>query len=1015
MNIEALMFSVLFFTIFALDLFMAIYVLHLNSKAALNRSFAGLCATLGLWSLGVSLTVNAPDAYLAALWHRFSQVGNVMTYVLILHFILNLAGCTRLKKLHPFLYIPGGALAACSFLLPLPEYDMVKAGFGWTPSAYSFLWERFFYGYSIVYLAASLFLVGRWKHKTADKAARRQASLILVSFLAVLLISAATDVAIPALYRPAMPQLAPLAILITVAVFFYLILRYGLMSPDPMFGFHKIMTVKTRTALFYVLAVIFFTTGLLSFVYEYFFVRNTPVSHTVMNAALLILIGLLFYLNQRSRSHYFQYALNTLLILLSIPAISLPYINNSGAISWAFPVILMIAALVFNKRSMLIMVTAAAIFVQLLIWLYTDSTFSHMSPHNYAARIFFYVAVFLIGLFINSIYVSKLRENAGQIELQKMIADISYNFAHVNRSNIDDNIGNLLEKLGLYYLADRCFIFLFDREQDLIHFKYEWCLPGVDPEIDTFNPCSINKYQSFISKMSGNMPLYFDDVGKLQPDWIASSDFLINKSVTSLLSAPLESGGTVYGFLGFASGRGPMNVSGVSLEILQTFANLIADKLKMIKAEENIEYLAYYDQLTGLPNRVLFSDRVTQAIHLASRQSKLLGIVYIDLNGFNNINDTFGHGIGDAILKEVAGSLNCHVRKTDTVARLGGDDFLVLLNDISDVDAISKIADSLMRLFYTPVRLNDQEFFVTASAGIAVYPVDGEDSETLVKHADLAMYKAKIPGFNRFVLCTADMKDEVRRNMMLSNSLYRSLERGELSVHYQPQIHLGSETVIGVEALLRWNHAELGLISPTVFIPLAEKNGLIGVIGEWVLKTACIQNKKWQDMGYPHRRISVNLSVVQLRNPCLPEIISGILQETGLPPGDLELEITESAAVGESAAQVNALRALKALGISIAIDDFGTEYSSLNRLRELPIDRLKIDMQFVQALDNSEKDQAIAVSIINLAKNLGLQVVAEGVETALQLEFLRSRQCDEVQGYYYFRPMPPEEIERVLF
>jgi diguanylate cyclase (GGDEF)-like protein len=515
--------------------------------------------------------------------------------------------------------------------------------------------------------------------------------------------------------------------------------------------------------------------------------------------------------------------------------------------------------------------------------------------------------------------------------------------------------------------------------------------------------------------MTGKVSYYDPVIRPIPPGMLENSALFFNKGIVSLLSAPLESSGTIYGILGFSSATGPMKIKDGNLEIIKMFANLIADKLKMARTEESIEHLAYYDQLTDLPNRMLFADRVKQAIYLAARQEKLLGIIYIDLNSFKSINDAFGHNIGDELIRKIAENLKQHLRKSDTVARFGSDEFIMLVNDIADYHAIPMIASNLMRLFKTPIRLEEQDFFLTASAGIAVYPVDGEDSETLIKNADLAMYKAKAAGSNHYVLCTDEMKDEVRQNMMLSNSLFRSLERGELSVHYQPLIRLDTETVIGVEALLRWNHSTLGMISPAVFIPIAEKNGLIGIIGEWVLRTACTQNKKWQDMGYPRCRISVNLSVVQLRNPRLAENIASILQETGLSPCDLELEITESAAMAESGTLQGVLNDLKKLGISISIDDFGTEYSSLNRLRELPIDRLKIDMQFIRALEHSSKDQAITMTIISLAKNLGLQVVAEGVETETQLEFLRSRNCDEVQGYYYFRPMPPEELERFIF
>ena len=443
------------------------------------------------------------------------------------------------------------------------------------------------------------------------------------------------------------------------------------------------------------------------------------------------------------------------------------------------------------------------------------------------------------------------------------------------------------------------------------------------------------------------------------------------------------------------------------------FFALYSKKIYAAKLKE-AESMAYYDHLTGLPNRTLFKDRLTQAIHLAKRSGRFVGVMFIDLDSFKTVNDNMGHNGGDMLIKEVAGGLVRRLRKTDTVARFGGDEFLIMIGNIPDGKDIDRIAGSIMGLFERPFDLSGQAFFITGSAGVAVYPVDGEDAETLTKNADIAMYKAKAKGKNQYVLCTADMKDEVRRNMLLSNSLYHARERNELAVYYQPQVGLPAGRITGMEALLRWNHPQLGTISPGIFIPLAEKNGLINGIGEWVLRTAISQNKKWRDMGLPGLRMAVNLSINQLKDPRLIDNVERILKETGLRPGYLELEIAESIAINKARYITDRLNGLKKLGVSIAIDDFGTEYSSLSRLKTLPLDRIKIDMPFVQGIESSEKDRAITKVIIHLAGNLGLDVLAEGVETASQSEFLHRQMCDEAQGYYYYKPMPAEEVEGLL-
>lgn len=339
---------------------------------------------------------------------------------------------------------------------------------------------------------------------------------------------------------------------------------------------------------------------------------------------------------------------------------------------------------------------------------------------------------------------------------------------------------------------------------------------------------------------------------------------------------------------------------------------------------------------------------------------------------------------------------------------------MILLNHLNGTDDIERIIKKILSIFEEPFLIKEQEYFVTASAGVAVYPFDGGDSDTLIKNADIAMYKAKEQGKNQYLFCTADMKKEVLLKMRLMNNLYRALAKNEFMLHFQPQVCTRSKRIIAAEALLRWNHPELGMIPPNQFIPLTEQTGLIVPIGEWVLRTACMQCKTWQLSGFPDMRIAVNVSIIQLRNPDFVSRLKRILQETQLEAQYLELEITESAAVNESEYIFEVLDKLKALHLSISIDDFGTEYSSLSRLTSMPIDRIKMDMQFVRRIHQSDKDKAIALGIINLAHNLGLKVIAEGVETENQLDFLCQKDCDEIQGFYFYRPLNADDFDMIL-
>jgi diguanylate cyclase (GGDEF)-like protein/PAS domain S-box-containing protein len=431
-------------------------------------------------------------------------------------------------------------------------------------------------------------------------------------------------------------------------------------------------------------------------------------------------------------------------------------------------------------------------------------------------------------------------------------------------------------------------------------------------------------------------------------------------------------------------------------------------------AEARIQYLAYHDSLTALPNRSSFSLILNPGIARARRDGSKLAVLFIDLDRFKNINDTLGHDAGDTLLREIGNRLRHCVRQADTVARLGGDEFVVLLQDISEPGHVAKVAQKILFEIASALDILEQEIRVTASIGISIYPEDGEDEQTLMKNADIAMYHAKQEGKNNFKFHSEKMDTHTLARLALESSLRRALDRNEFELYYQAKINLGTSRMAGMEALLRWRHPDLGMVPPTQFIPIAEEVGLIGSIGQWVIRSACQQNKAWQDLGYPPMRVAVNLSARQFTEENLVQSIAAILEETRLDPAWLELEITESMIMHNVATTMQKLTTLGDMGIRIAIDDFGTGHSSLAYLKRFPIDTLKIDPSFVSDLTRSTEDKTITAAIITMGKSLDLIVVAEGVETAEQLDFLRAHGCDEFQGYYAHKPMPAGEFARLL-
>ncbi len=432
------------------------------------------------------------------------------------------------------------------------------------------------------------------------------------------------------------------------------------------------------------------------------------------------------------------------------------------------------------------------------------------------------------------------------------------------------------------------------------------------------------------------------------------------------------------------------------------------------KAEEKNLHLALYDQLTGLPNRTLFTDRLSQAIEFSERNELEIYVIFIDIDLFKLINDTLGHPAGDELLTQIGDRLSEIFRGSDAVCRVSGDEFLIMLQDVKSEQYIVKIANRILERVNSPFTIDNNQVSISCSLGISKYPDDGQDVEELIKRADIAMYKAKQDGKNRFALYSKNLEQMIYEEMEMVNALQNALLQEEFRLHYQPQINGDTKEVIGFEALIRWEHPKRGFLSPCDFIPAAEKSGLIVPIGEWVLRTACRQNKKWQDEGMHCAPMAVNISINQITSNTLYPLVESVLQETGLDPKYLELEITETILVKETEVVKENLSKIRELGVKISIDDFGTGYSAIQYLKYFPVDRIKIPMDFIHGISHNIKDESIITVILALAESLGIGVVAEGVETENQYDFLMERYCSTIQGFLFCKPMPADEVVKYV-
>ncbi|XGV97279.1 MAG: EAL domain-containing protein [Leptolyngbya sp. BL-A-14] len=579
-------------------------------------------------------------------------------------------------------------------------------------------------------------------------------------------------------------------------------------------------------------------------------------------------------------------------------------------------------------------------------------------------------------------------------------------------------IAKVLDALGQAAMADHVYIYENHPHSETgdvaMSLRYEWTRPTVQPTLHQ-NHWQNQPYSAFGLTRWYNALAKGDSLqGITQEVPAAEQELLQLDQILSFLLVPILIDEQLWGFIGFDDCTTERRWSSNEESILIAMAASIGGTLKRQQAEATIRYQAFHDLLTGLPNRMLFNDRLPLALANAHRSNTMLAVMFLDLDRFKTINDTLGHAIGDQLLQAVASRLAGCLREGDTISRWGGDEFTLLLPQIGSAEDAAKAAQRLSEALKPAFHLELHELYISTSIGIALYPHDGEDAQTLLKNADAALYRVKEQGRNGYQIYTPAINSQASELLALENSLHHALERQEFVLYYQPQINITTGAVTGMEALLRWQHPELGLIPPRVFIPLAEENGLVLAIGEWVLRTACTQSKAWLLAGLSPLRMAVNLSARQFQRPQLVQTIAQLLTELQLPPSSLELEITETTAMQDVDFTITMLEELRSMGVHISMDDFGTGYSSLGYLKRFPLTTIKLDQSFVHELTVDPSDAAIADAVIALGRGLHLNVVAEGVETQVQADYLRSRHCEEMQGYLFSPPMPAVEATQFL-
>lgn len=997
-----------------------LYILYLEKKSQLNWIFALGCLAMAIWSFAFAVSISADNLLEAIRWQRVAVWGYGIVYSLLLHFAIILTKNTHLLKFKPvygLIYIPAVInLLLYSFKTPwFPyEYQLKQTPAGWVPTPSTSILDWYFYAYFSVFVLLTLVLFVRWRIHSDQVIEIKQFKVVFISLMFALLVGAVTDLIMSDVFQVLSPQIGPLLILIPLIAAMYAAIEYGMMITEKENTTPFLLQSKVKLLLQKYIAAGFGIGGLLTFLSETIFFKESIV-HALAYGSVIALLGLALRIIIRSKAtEDNKDNLVLLVISIAIPFVMFASIGEGGMTVWVVPFLFIIAFMHYNKGKMLVGLTVASMLSLLVTRFIVPQVWVMISQETYYLRMLLLAVGSVFAALINRLYMERLKENAEQLKDQQMIAEISSLMVSGNEENFDDKLNQVLATIGQRYGMDRAYFFAFSDDGMSMSYTHEWCNQGIVAEIHSLDNISVNTFPWWMNELKRNKVVSIPDVLTMPNEASKEQEELRRQMIKSTMAVSVFVKDQQIGYIGLDAVKAKMFWRDDIVINMQIIGNVISDAFTKNNAEKVIHQLAYYDQLTGLPSRQLFKDRLFQAMKMADRTGQKVGVALLDLDAFKVINDTLGHDNGDLLLIEVARRLEDTMRHSDTVCRFGGDEFLLLCNELKDIQDAIVIGDEVVSTFSQVFAIGQDEVNVTASMGIAIYPEDGKTADKLIKNADIAMYHAKDLGKNIFALCNDQLKDQTIYTSSLTNALFKAMENNELFMCYQPQVALTNNRITGVEALIRWRHKEIGLIAPSEFIHIAERNGYILEIGEWVIGQVFKQMQAWSELGYDAFVVAINISFIQMQNKYFVELLQQLLQRYAIDPSRIELEITESIAMNQKGDFSEKLEAIRKLGIRIAIDDFGTEYSSLGRLKDLAVDKIKIARPFIEGISKHNKDEAIIKSIIALAKNLDIQTIAEGVESDEQLGFLNQEACDYIQGFLYYKPMLAEEVTELL-
>ncbi len=1012
MNIRPLIASALFFAASCFYHLLGFYALKINYKKRTNQLFFIMSVVSAIWTLSFSLAVNAVSREEALFWYKISTFGWGTFYSFLFNFYHALLCPT--KKRGRLFYLLTYLPAVINIILFLAlgdfsssQFNIVSSSWGWT-YLFPMNWVSAYLAlYILVFFSSIVVLVYYWIKTSFKKDGILKYKKLDIYFMFFVLLFIIFDI-FGRYQGITLINLMSVWMVMPAIRVFYLIKNKKFLDVKKVINSEVVIDDDARKKIFELIGYIYVLVAYMTFAIYYFGART--------EAANLYVMSFIYYFGgiahfavckiivRSDHQYYFMTFFATICMLLSVvfhPA-------DGGITIWTIYFFFIIITSLFDSPIHCYIITGAFVVAQLIYWYLLPEYGILLDWTDYLSRVLVIFSVWIIVQYINLLYYQKTHEYKYQKVIQETLTELSQNLLDINLDNYYSKFQYLLALWNNRFNYSDSYIFIFAEDKQsikLVHHQSGGIYNGETAAGREDKHYILQDYLWVIGDIKNGNSIFIEDIELISDDAAEFKSVLRSNKVLGFYALPIIIGGDVGGLLYFEFNEVRDYI--LHYDYKKVLANLLSDSIQKIAFQRRLFKDANIDQVTGLYNRVYLTNKFKKIIAKSTKDQKHV-LVVLDLDNFKNTNDVFGHFIGDKVLHKIGVELRSICSKRSLVARFGGDEFMIICPNSEGDEYTNKFVLEILNVFKAPFFIDNHEIQLSASIGVAVYPQDGSNMETLIKNADLAMYESKKMGKNRYHFCSDAAKRQTMENALYKDYLLNALQNNEFSLVYQPQINLSSGQITGAEALLRWDSPEFGAILPSKFIPILEHTGFIIEVGEWIVRSVIEQYLLIRETGRSDFSISINLSYVQLQNKKFCDRIAKILNSYDVDPAFLELEILEKDIISEHSDFSEILPKIKLLGCRIAIDDFGIEFSSLNQLQLLPVDRLKIDKSFIEGIGVDNKKESVVDVIIELANTFGFRSIAEGVETETQIDFLKRHRCENVQGYYYGRPLAAE-------